>query len=80
MYYVCIKKSGWHTTIGKKYYLKPALPSSLNKVKAFDFVNDLGIDHLIWQDDLDFAFIKLNEYRKIKLKRILNEVETKVLK
>ena len=71
-YVICIRKSGYHTTIGKRYHITLNDESTIrNKFDIYDIINDLGVKHLIWQDDLDFAFVDVGEHRKNKLKRLL---------
>ena len=50
------KETGYHLTQGKNYH---------------NIINDKGVQHYIWDDDLEKFFIDLEQVRQDKLEELL---------
>lgn len=76
------KETGYHLTQGKNYEVDlNVLPeiSLSNDGRAIDgssnnyhnIINDKGVQHYIWDDDLEKFFIDLEQVRQDKLEELL---------
>lgn len=72
------KETGYHFTQGKNYevnlnvLVRAQVGPQQNPSKNYhNIINDKGIQHYIWDDDLEKFFIDLEQVRQDKLEELL---------
>lgn len=69
----CIaKETGYHLTQGKNYEVDlNVLVRAHTSRNYHNIINDKGVQHYIWDDDLEKFFIDLEQVRQDKLEELL---------
>lgn len=69
------KETGYHLTQGKNYEVDlnvlPEISIDGSSNNYHNIINDKGVQHYIWDDDLEKFFIDLEQVRQDKLEELL---------
>lgn len=67
--YRCLtNKTGYHLTIGKIYLIKDYTTDKTNLI-----INDKGVEHFLFDDEMEDNFIDIEQEREDKLNKLLYE-------
>lgn len=66
----CIDKGSYHLTPGKNYLISLNIGKSSLGMHHTLYCNDIGKQHLVFEDELNNLFIDIEEYRENKLNEL----------